>query len=33
MNEEAALAKKHLDKLALPAGKPKRVLRPKRVVI
>lgn len=33
MAEEAAAAKKHLDKLALPAGKPKRVLRPKRVVI
>src|SRR3954471_22171078 len=29
MDEEAATAKKHLDKLALPAGKPKRVLRPK----
>jgi tetratricopeptide (TPR) repeat protein len=30
---EANAAKRHLDKLALPAGKPKRVLRPKRVVI
>lgn len=33
MSEEAAQAKKHLDKLTLPAGKPKRILRPKRVVI
>jgi tetratricopeptide (TPR) repeat protein len=33
MSDEAAVAKKHVDKLALPAGKPKRVLRPKRVVI
>ena len=33
MVEEAALANKHLERLALPAGRPKRVLRPKRVVI
>ena len=33
MTEQAALTNRHLDKLALPAGKPKRVLRPKRVVI
>lgn len=33
MAEEAKAVQKNLDKLALPAGKPKRVLRPKRVVI
>ncbi|MBX4196989.1 tetratricopeptide repeat protein [Candidatus Saccharibacteria bacterium] len=33
MTDEAAAANRHLDKLALPVGKPKRVLRPKRVVI
>lgn len=33
MSEEAAAANRNLDKLALPAGKPKRILRPKRVVI
>jgi len=33
MSEEAAAANRNLNKLALPAGKPKRVLRPKRVVI
>lgn len=33
MTEEAAAANRNLDKLALPAGKPKRILRPKRVVI
>lgn len=33
MEEQARAANKNLDKLALPAGKPKRVLRPKRVVI
>jgi tetratricopeptide (TPR) repeat protein len=33
MTEEAAAANRNLNKLALPAGKPKRVLRPKRVVI
>jgi len=33
MSEEAAAANRSLNKLALPAGKPKRVLRPKRVVI
>lgn len=33
MADEAAAANKNLTKLALPAGKPKRVLRPKRVVI
>lgn len=33
MTEEARAIQKTLDKLALPAGKPKRVLRPKRVVI
>ena len=33
MAEEAAAANRNLNKLALPAGKPKRVLRPKRVVI
>jgi uncharacterized protein HemY len=33
MTEAAAAANRNLDKLALPAGKPKRVLRPKRVVI
>jgi tetratricopeptide (TPR) repeat protein len=33
MAGEAATITKRLNKLALPAGKPKRVLRPKRVVI
>jgi tetratricopeptide (TPR) repeat protein len=33
MASEAASIEKRLNKLALPAGKPKRVLRPKRVVI
>ncbi|HVS79110.1 MAG TPA: tetratricopeptide repeat protein [Candidatus Saccharimonadales bacterium] len=33
MDEQAKAVQKNLDKLALPAGKPKRVLRPKRVVI
>lgn len=33
MDGEAKAIQKTLDKLALPAGKPKRVLRPKRVVI
>jgi tetratricopeptide (TPR) repeat protein len=33
MAAEAAEANRNLNKLALPAGKPKRVLRPKRVVI
>ena len=33
MTDEAAVMHKSLDKIALPAGKPKRVLRPKRVVI
>lgn len=33
MTQEAAEANKSLNKLALPAGKPKRILRPKRVVI
>jgi tetratricopeptide (TPR) repeat protein len=33
MTDEAAEANRNLNKLALPAGKPKRVLRPKRVVI
>jgi tetratricopeptide (TPR) repeat protein len=33
MESEARAAQKQLDKVALPAGKPKRVLRPKRVVI
>ena len=33
MTDQAAAATKQLDKLALTAGKPKRVLRPKRVVI
>jgi superkiller protein 3 len=33
MTEEAGAVNKQLAKLALPAGKPKRVLRPKRVVI
>jgi tetratricopeptide (TPR) repeat protein len=33
MAAEAADANRSLNKLALPAGKPKRVLRPKRVVI
>ncbi|HET6863727.1 MAG TPA: tetratricopeptide repeat protein [Candidatus Saccharimonadales bacterium] len=33
MNREAAAIQRKLDKLALPTGTPKRVLRPKRVVI
>ncbi|MGH7156883.1 MAG: tetratricopeptide repeat protein [Candidatus Saccharimonadales bacterium] len=33
MTEEARTVQKQLDKVALPAGRPKRVLRPKRVVI
>jgi len=33
MTAEAAELVKRLNKSALPAGKPKRVLRPKRVVI
>ena len=33
MDTEAKAIQKTLDKLALPTGKPKRVLRPKRVVI
>lgn len=33
MAQEARAIQKQLDKVALPAGKPKRVLRPKRVVI
>jgi tetratricopeptide (TPR) repeat protein len=33
MNEEAAAVNANLSKLSLPAGKPKRILRPKRVVI
>jgi tetratricopeptide (TPR) repeat protein len=33
MTAEANAIKKQLDRLALPAGKPKRILRPKRVVI
>lgn len=33
MNSEAAAIQRKLDKLALPTGTPKRVLRPKRVVI
>lgn len=33
MTEEAAKINRQLNKVALPAGKPKRVLRPKRVVI
>jgi tetratricopeptide (TPR) repeat protein len=33
MEDKAAEVNKTLSKLALPAGKPKRVLRPKRVVI
>ena len=33
MAQEARAIQKQLDKIALPAGKPKRVLRPKRVVI
>src|SRR5579862_1759341 len=33
MTEEAAAINRQLDKVALPAGKPKRILRPKRVVI
>jgi tetratricopeptide (TPR) repeat protein len=33
MAEEAAFTNRRLEKLALPAGKPKRILRPKRVVI
>lgn len=33
MTEQAQGVNKNLDKLALPAGKPKRILRPKRVVI
>jgi tetratricopeptide (TPR) repeat protein len=32
MTAEANAIKKQLDRLALPAGKPKRILRPKRVV-
>jgi uncharacterized protein HemY len=33
MTNEAAEVIKKINKAALPAGKPKRVLRPKRVVI
>jgi tetratricopeptide (TPR) repeat protein len=33
MNKEALTVQRNLDKLSLPVGKPKRVLRPKRVVI
>jgi superkiller protein 3 len=33
MDQEARAIQKQLDKIALPTGKPKRVLRPKRVVI
>lgn len=33
MNQEASAIQRKLDKLALPTGTPKRVLRPKRVVI
>ena len=33
MNREAASTQRKLDKLALPTGTPKRVLRPRRVVI
>src|SRR4051812_17475769 len=33
MDDEANFINKKLDKLVLPAGKPKRILRPKRVVI
>ena len=33
MNQEASTIQRKLDKLALPTGTPKRVLRPKRVVI
>jgi tetratricopeptide (TPR) repeat protein len=33
MTDEAKGIQRRLDKLALPAGKPKRILRPKRVVI
>ncbi len=33
MHEEAHDVSKKIDKLVLPAGKPKRILRPKRVVI
>ncbi len=33
MSDEARAIQRKLDKIALPAGKPKRVLRPKRVII
>lgn len=33
MNSEADIIKSKLDKLIMPAGKPRRVLRPRRVVI
>jgi len=33
MEEEAREAQKKLDKLVLPAGRARRILRPKRVVI
>ena len=33
MEEEAKTTQKKLNKMALPAGKPKRILRPRRVVI
>jgi tetratricopeptide (TPR) repeat protein len=33
MQEEAAAINKKLSKLIMPAGRPKRILRPKRVVI
>lgn len=33
MDDEAKASQKNLDKLALPVGKPRRVMRPKRVVI
>lgn len=33
MSEEVMIAQKQLDKMVLPAGRPKKILRPKRVVI
>lgn len=33
LTDEAVMAQRQLDKLALPVGRPKRMLRPKRVVI
>ncbi len=33
MNEEAAVVQKKLDRLIIPTGRPKRILRPRKIVI